>query len=357
MDYTTNLAYNLNKYQWDLIHNPASVLFSWLEEEEEGEAKCYGIFDDCEEILAILAKIRDTRISGKGIVIKKQADENFRRFTGKNIDIEKTEFKKVRIIYKPSKTEDIVFDPLNYYEVFKEQNLYADKNGNGVVEIQNGFVFKNKNNIECFRIIIDDEGDNYQTQKEILKKYLFGDGKPGDPIQEKINASLEYLKQFLGITYEQQCCENRTGMSETALEKMDCSEFACRYLQQVCGLTEVPAKTTTDLVTYIDKENDLMEFIEGSDEEEFKDIRPGDIFLWKRDDGTGHTGVVVSFNTTTDQVTVMEAISSSGSCEEGLSKAIEDYCKGCVRTSIYTRTGKSLINHKGWKGYFRPIVK
>lgn len=174
-----------SKYQWDLIHDPQSVLFSWLEDEKEGEAKCYGIFDDCEEVLAILAKIRDIRISGKAVVIKKQTDENFRRFTGKNIDIEETEFKKVRIIYKPSKTEDIVFDPLNYYEVFKEQNLYADKDGNGVVEIHNGFVFKNKNNIECFRIIIDDEGDNYQTQKEILKEYLFGAEKVTDPEADK----------------------------------------------------------------------------------------------------------------------------------------------------------------------------
>jgi hypothetical protein len=37
MDYSTPQANNLNKYQWDLIHNPASVLFSWLESEGEGE--------------------------------------------------------------------------------------------------------------------------------------------------------------------------------------------------------------------------------------------------------------------------------------------------------------------------------
>lgn len=36
MDYTGPTANELNKYQWDLIHDPESVLFSWLEEEEEG---------------------------------------------------------------------------------------------------------------------------------------------------------------------------------------------------------------------------------------------------------------------------------------------------------------------------------
>jgi TANFOR domain-containing protein len=32
---------NLNKYQWDLIHNPASALFSWLEDEGEGESQLW----------------------------------------------------------------------------------------------------------------------------------------------------------------------------------------------------------------------------------------------------------------------------------------------------------------------------
>jgi hypothetical protein len=36
MDYTTSTA--LDKYQWDAIHYPNKEWFSWLEEEEEGEA-------------------------------------------------------------------------------------------------------------------------------------------------------------------------------------------------------------------------------------------------------------------------------------------------------------------------------
>jgi hypothetical protein len=39
MDYSSSDANGLNKYQWDLIHDPESVMFAWLEDEEEGEVK------------------------------------------------------------------------------------------------------------------------------------------------------------------------------------------------------------------------------------------------------------------------------------------------------------------------------
>ncbi len=53
MDYTTTDANGLNKYQWDLIHDPESVLFSWLQEEEEGEMV---------NILNILKNIRNANM-------------------------------------------------------------------------------------------------------------------------------------------------------------------------------------------------------------------------------------------------------------------------------------------------------
>jgi hypothetical protein len=67
-------------------------------------------------------------------------------------------------------------------------------------------------------------------------------------------------------------------------------------------------------------------------------------------------GVVVSYDKETDKVTVIEAIGSSGAAEESLSKDLDGYCKGCIRKSIYTRTGKALYKHAGWKGYFRAVT-
>ena len=85
-------------------------------------------------------------------------------------------------------------------------------------------------------------------------------------------------------------------------------------------------------------------------------IRPGDVFLWNRSYNDGHTGVVVSYDKETDKVTVIEAIEISGAAEETLSKIFENYCKGCIRNSIYSRNGKALYKHDGWKGYFRVIT-
>jgi len=96
--------------------------------------------------------------------------------------------------------------------------------------------------------------------------------------------------------------------------------------------------------------------LDGSKDKKFKDIQPGDVFLWRTESG-GHTGVVVSYNSTTDLVTIIEAIGESGASEESLSKNLTGYCKGCIRISVYTRTGKSLAGHIGWEGYFRPKIK
>ena len=81
------------------------------------------------------------------------------------------------------------------------------------------------------------------------------------------------------------------------------------------------------------------------------DIQPGDIFLWRNPNG-GHVGVVKEYSN--DVVSIIEAISSSGSAEERLYNS--DSCKGCVRESKYTRLGNALKGHKGWIGYFRPII-
>lgn len=164
------------------------------------------------------------------------------------------------------------------------------------------------------------------------------------------------MKQYLGNGYEQEQGSLRTDMTEEGTKKMDCSEFMCRYLKQVCGLDNVPTYTTTTMIDLLEDDDDNLEYIQNSSESDFVDIKTGDIFLWRTERG-GHTGVVVSFNSTTDQVTVMEAIGNSGAAEESLSKNLDEYCKGCVRTSIYSRKGKALGGHTGWKGYFRPKIK
>ena len=146
---------------------------------------------------------------------------------------------------------------------------------------------------------------------------------------------------------------------EKGTNEMDCSEFAARFLQKACGLEEVPDPFYTSLMLDGMQDGSLDSFLQhvkNSEKEDFKDIRPGDVFLWSRSASDGHTGVVVSYDKETDMVTVIEAIGASGAAEESLSKDLEGYCKGCIRKSIYTRTGRALYKHAGWKGYFRAVT-
>ncbi|MEJ5317954.1 MAG: hypothetical protein WHS63_13165 [Tenuifilum sp.] len=64
---TATDATKLDKYQWGLIHNPEKIWFAWLQEEEEAELSlpCLGWFDDCDDVLKILEKLREARINNK----------------------------------------------------------------------------------------------------------------------------------------------------------------------------------------------------------------------------------------------------------------------------------------------------
>lgn len=167
------------------------------------------------------------------------------------------------------------------------------------------------------------------------------------------------MEEFLGNSYAYGGGDSRTSLDEKGTDEMDCSEFAARFLQKACGLEEVPSPFYTSLMLSSMQDgsfDSFLQHVENSEKEDFKDIRPGDVFLWSRSSSDGHTGVVVSYDKETDKVTVIEAIGASGAAEESLSKDIEGYCQGCIRKSIYTRTGKALYKHAGWKGYFRAVT-
>ena len=77
---------------------------------------------------------------------------------------------------------------------------------------------------------------------------------------------------------------------------------------------------------------------------------------------SGHVGVVESYNASLDQVTILEAIQNARGenlcpkdCKDN--KGNEIVCTFQVRRSIYKRDGKALLQHPGWKGYFRLIEK
>ena len=176
---------------------------------------------------------------------------------------------------------------------------------------------------------------------------------------ERILDALTTMEQYLGNKYKQETNtppDNlRTAETADGTEKMDCSEFVSRYLKQLGLFDEVPYFTTGTMASqnFINENKDKITFIEGSNEKEFKDIKAGDIFVWRRKDGSGHTGVVVSYDAEKDVVEVMEALGFSGSRDNSRNK---DVCIGCVRKAKYKRDGAALAGmvNLTWFGYYRP---
>lgn len=150
----------------------------------------------------------------------------------------------------------------------------------------------------------------------------------------------------------------RNSLSEKGLEGLDCSETVSIYLTKL-GITTSVKEIHTGIMTTqkdfrkaIDSEN--IDFVSGSDSEDFKPNR-GDIFVWRRSDGIGHTGIVYKYDEKTDLVTILEAIGDVGSADETTNVNNGGYSgKGNSRTAVYKRSGKALAKHNGWKGYFRP---
>ncbi|WP_343707733.1 CHAP domain-containing protein [Flavobacterium sp.] len=147
----------------------------------------------------------------------------------------------------------------------------------------------------------------------------------------------------------------RTSLSETALSKMDCSEFVCRYLHKLGITKEVKWVTTSSMTSEASFQKAL-----GTNKIKFVgksiDFKPqaGDIFVW-RNGTNGHTGIVYNFDSSSDLVTILEAIGSSGSNDQKTNRDNGGYTlSGVTRTSVYKAKGEALFAHKGFIGYFRP---
>ena len=329
MDYTDR-GTRLHKYQWDFIHNPEAML-GWFQDDEENAIK-----DNSIVVKAILDKIREANADEEAEMID-FTKHGVKVYQGNRVKLDDDDTYQIVAFLKLENHKNVVHS--STYQLGSKTEAMGRKGNFARFELFTGTT-------RTVELIIDNE------HAAILEDYLFGGVSGTLSVRSAINS----MKAYLGNTYEQESGSLRTGNEPADLEKMDCSEFVSRYLQKVTGSEEVPKYTTASLTSFITVSNSYLAYIPGSRQEDFKDIQPGDIFLWRERDGDGHTGIVMSYNSVTDKVEVIEAIGSWGSREESFSKSISGYCKKCVRRSIYSRTGKALYNHDGWKGYFRPKV-
>jgi hypothetical protein len=152
------------------------VWFSWLEEKEEAEFSlpCLGWFDDYDDVLKILEKIRIARLDNKYIKKKGQSKTDERVLIANNVKVGNTDYNRIRLIYKP-KSEDYSFNPTQYTD-YDQQFFVAD----GSVDWQRGFIYS-KDGAELFKILVDDEF----SKIEKLKEYLFGNVSGNDDQEDE----------------------------------------------------------------------------------------------------------------------------------------------------------------------------
>lgn len=220
-------------------------------------------------------------------------------------------------------------------------------------------------NVDAITKVINSSTDSYKERKEHFTKALNvfkvkqcdGDQKDASA-QESSDGVLEEMKVIVDkhITYGQN--GERASLSSKGLENLDCSETVGIYLYKLGVMPKLTSihtgvmTTQADFRTAIGSNN--IDLISGSTASNFKP-KKGDIFVWRKSDGVGHTGIVYKYDEAEDLVTILESIGSVGSADETTNKTKGGYSgKGCSRTAVYKRSGKALAGHAGWKGYFRP---
>lgn len=323
MDYSEGVF--LTCWQWGLVHAPR-IVWNFLEGDEEGR----GLFpwsDDSNRIVEIIKSIKRTQ---NGEYAKINAGQSY--IKGYNIKLNNYDY--------------------DYIDVRAKYSIDSVKK----ISITKGsYIPPNDVKIISYNIMIDGVltiGLKKEADRDSLFNYIVDDNNAEI---DRIQFALDSISKYIGVVkYKPQYGSLKTDTTAVALEYMDCTELAARFVQLACGLEKVPSFSTAMLEPYAisgGMYGEYLQFIDGSDDENFTDMRPGDIFLW-RNSTSGHVGVVESYSE--PYVYILEALTSG--CESSLNQGT---CTYCVRRSKYTRTGKALIKHgdgKDWKGYFRPVI-
>ncbi len=333
------------KYQWDQIHNPEGGLYLFQDEEEAAME-----LSECEVGLkSRLEEIKEANSNEEDNIRMDWSGDDFECVLY-DIKIGETTFEQIGFIAPFSDYGgDLNFNPSEYIKTELDEYNEVEQD---FIRYDFGDFEIEDNQMVMLSVVV------LKEQAEKLEEYLFSNTR-----EMKISEVLTDMEEYLGNDYKQETDSLRTDLTEEGTEYMDCSEFSARFLQKACGLEEVPNPFNTDKMLESVEDgtfNEFMQHVEGSKELDFKDIQPGDVFLWSRGEGDGHTGVVISYNKETDKVLIIEAIGSSGARSPEESNCVSDgycNCKGCVRKSLYSRTGNALQSHDGWKGYFRPVIK
>lgn len=159
----------LHKYQWDLVHDPQSVI-SWLQDDSESAALlCLGIFDDCDDVVKKLQAIKKAYSESKKVTGKMPYSAANRVLNANSIEIDDTDYNHLSIHFTGTADEDYTIDPKLYMD-YDEQVTSAL----GGTTHQRGFAFKDAEQIVLKVLLSENTEEAFLAKKEALKEYLFG---------------------------------------------------------------------------------------------------------------------------------------------------------------------------------------
>ena len=316
---------------------------------------CWGWFDECDDVLAILAGIKG-RVSRQGSTLPlfkpDAAKKRGEQYVALSLEIEGEDYS--RIVIKNEIKEDGTVDPRVYYDIQKKEDG----------KLSAGFMYKAAEG-SFFKVFVTNEKDSatVYNKREKLRKYLFGDIKPTGEEKGKGKEEVDDTgKQRADIA-------NRIDNSDTRFygrfieperltdNYVDCAEFVYEVLTEQ-GFTGFPSGGCNEQSTWFKaKEKDGL-CTTGTD---VSKVVAGDIILWGTQGAYGHTGIVVEKSEGT--VSIVNAGFQGCRCDdkwktytkEDENKKIvqkyqtieECYSDKCKKPSIWKSEGTNS------KGYFK----
>jgi hypothetical protein len=142
-----------------------------LEDDEDGAMvalPCLGIFDDCDDVLKVLQKVKEAGAAGEELIARMPTDKKTRK-EANLVKIEDTEYNKIVLTYEGEPNANYYVKTKDYLD-FKADVLLSD----GKIDNQQGFAFKFGERIVA-KILVYDASEKLAEKKGALRKYLFGD--------------------------------------------------------------------------------------------------------------------------------------------------------------------------------------
>ncbi|MGM0582972.1 MAG: hypothetical protein ACQETL_20010, partial [Bacteroidota bacterium] len=172
MDYGRPPGTKLWKYQWDLIHDPENVLFSWTEEGEEGAAIIE--FPTCTKME--IERFRAAYIHGNSVSFIKDKGFGFSADDIKLLDGKKYDVIGITV------SEDVDFWPHTINPTVEIKNEYAYFNlGNGVEFYTSEDDYRNKGVEDYLFPDTETKKQSWETELNGLKQSLLNNLKEDNP--------------------------------------------------------------------------------------------------------------------------------------------------------------------------------